>query len=128
MEDHAAKMDKASSEDHLRNRVYQRLKKNYRDSLKYLYDTGATYTQILKAAQMAKAEADNFKEAEMSRNVQPSSLRGATSFKKEKLRRFEINHQANFHERRPVEDRIQPKRRRIKTVMPLSDVVVLVTL
>ena len=66
------KMDKASSEDHLHNRFYQGLRKNYRDSLRYLYDTGATNTQILKAARTAEAEADNFKEVETSKNVKES--------------------------------------------------------
>ena len=64
---HAPKMNKASSEDHLRDRFYQGLRKNYRDCLRYLYDTGAMYTQILKAARMAEAEADNFKEVEKVR-------------------------------------------------------------
>ena len=43
--------------------------KNYRDYLRYLYDTGTTYTQILKAAHTAEAEADNFKEVETSKSV-----------------------------------------------------------
>ena len=53
----------------LRDQFYQGLRKNYRDSLRYLYDTGAMYTQILKAARMAEAEADNFKEVETSKSV-----------------------------------------------------------
>ena len=43
--------------------------KNYRDYLRYLYDTGTTYTQILKAAHTAEAEADNFKEVETSKSM-----------------------------------------------------------
>ena len=66
---HASKMNKASSEDHLREQFYQGLRKNYRDSLRYLFDTGATYTQILKAARTAEMEADNFKEVETSKSV-----------------------------------------------------------
>ena len=66
---HAPKMNKASSKDHLRDLFYQGLRKNYRDSLRYLYDTGATYTQILKVARTAEAEADNFKEVETSKSV-----------------------------------------------------------
>ena len=67
--DHTGKMNKASSKDHLRDRFYQGLRKHYQDSLQYLYDTGAMYTQILKAAQTAEAEADNFKEVETSKSV-----------------------------------------------------------
>ena len=62
-------MNKVSSEYHLRDQFYQGLRKNYRDSLRYLYDTGATYTQILKAARTAEAEADNFKEVETSKSL-----------------------------------------------------------
>ena len=83
---HASKMNKASSEDHLKDRFYQGLRKNYRDSLRYLYDTGAMSTQILKAARTAEAEANNFKEMETSKSVKeadPAVMRVLQALKAE---------------------------------------------
>ena len=40
------------------------MKKSYRDSLRYLYDTGSPYQAILTAARKAEAEADHYKETE----------------------------------------------------------------
>ena len=46
------------------------MKKNYRDSLGYLYDTGAPYQTILAAARKAEAEAEHYKE------VEPATAKG----------------------------------------------------
>ena len=40
------------------------MKKTYRDSLRYLYDTGSPYQAILTAARKAEAEAEHYKETE----------------------------------------------------------------
>ena len=53
------------------DRFFQGLKKNYRDSLRYLYDTGAPYQAILAAARKAEAEAEHYKE------VEPATAKGA---------------------------------------------------
>ena len=68
-----SKMTKASAEDHQRDRFYQGLKKSVSDCLRYLYDTGASCDQILKAARRAEAEADNFKEVEIARAAHDDS-------------------------------------------------------
>ena len=47
-----------------RDRFFQGLKKSYRDSLRYLYDTGSPYQAILTAARKAEVEADHYKETE----------------------------------------------------------------
>ena len=62
--DHPHLVDPAYMESSGRDRFFQGLKKNYRDSLRYLYDTGATYEAIVKAARKAEAEAEHYKEAE----------------------------------------------------------------
>ena len=54
-----------------RDRFFQGLKKTYRDSLRYLYDTGAPYEAILKAARKAEAEAEHYRETE------PATAKGA---------------------------------------------------
>ena len=54
-----------------RDRLFQGLKKVYRDSLRYLYDTGAPYQAILTAARKAEAEAEHYKESE------PATAKGA---------------------------------------------------
>ena len=54
-----------------RDRFFQGLKKVYRDSLRYLYDTGSPYQAILTAARKAEAEVEHYKESE------PASAKGA---------------------------------------------------
>ena len=46
----------------MRDRFYQGLKKTLKESLRYLYNTGAPYETILVAARTAEAEGENFKE------------------------------------------------------------------
>ena len=60
--DHPHFVDPAYMESSGRDRFFQGLKKTYRDSLRYLYDTGATYEVIVKAAR--KAEAEHYREVE----------------------------------------------------------------
>ena len=60
--DHPQQMDGNQGEASQRDRLFQGLKKTYRDSLRYLYDTGAPYGTILTAAR--KAEAEHYKEPE----------------------------------------------------------------
>ena len=69
--DHPHHVDPAYMESSGRDRFFQGLKKIYRDSLRYLYDTGAPYEVILKAARKAEAEAEHYKE------VEPATAKGA---------------------------------------------------
>ena len=62
--DHPHQMDRNQGEASQRDRFFQGLKKTYRDSLRYLYDTGAPYENILTAARKAEAEAEHYKEPE----------------------------------------------------------------
>ena len=62
--DHPHHVDPAYMESSGRDRFFQGLKKTYRDSLRYLYDTGATYEVILRAARKAEAEAEHYRETE----------------------------------------------------------------
>ena len=62
--DHPNLVDPAYMEASGRDRFFQGLKKTYRDSLRYMYDTGAPYEAILKAARKAEAEAEHYKEVE----------------------------------------------------------------
>ena len=62
--DHPHLVDPAYMESSGRDRFFQGLKKAYRDSLRYLYDTGGSYEAILKAARKAEAEAEHYKEPE----------------------------------------------------------------
>ena len=70
--DHPHLVDPAYMESSGRDRFFQALKKTYRDSLRYLYDTGATYEVIMKAARKAEAEAEHYRESE------PATAKGAT--------------------------------------------------
>ena len=65
-----------------RDRLFQGLKKVYRDSLRYLYDTGAPYQAILTAARKAEAEAEHYKE---SKPVQAKEVHAMTSAMMEEL-------------------------------------------
>ena len=69
--DHPQQVDRAQMRGSQRDRFFQGLKKNYRDSLRYLYDTGAPYQTILAAARKAEAEAEHYKE------VEPATAKGA---------------------------------------------------
>ena len=62
--DHPHQMDRNQGEASQRDKFFQGLKKTYRDSLRYLYDTGAPYENILTAARKAEAEAEHYKEPE----------------------------------------------------------------
>ena len=62
--DHPRLVDPAYMESSGRDRFFQGLKKTYRDSLRYLYDTGGSYEAIVNAARKAEAEAEHYKETE----------------------------------------------------------------
>ena len=69
--DHPMQVNGMQMDASLRDRLFQGLKKVYRDSLRYLYDTGAPYQAILTAARKAEAEAEHYKESE------PETAKGA---------------------------------------------------
>ena len=73
--DHPMRITRVNLEDSIRDRFYHGLKKPLRESLRYLYNTGAPYEAILIAARTAEAEAENFKEtdAASARSVQEDS-------------------------------------------------------
>ena len=62
--DHPRQMTDASMKASRRDRFYQGLKKSYKESLRYLYDTGAPYEAILRAARKAEAEAEHYKDTD----------------------------------------------------------------
>ena len=62
--DHPRQMTDASMEASRRDRFYQGLKKSYKESLRYLYDTGAPYKAILRVARKAEAEVEHYKNAD----------------------------------------------------------------
>ncbi|MCG8622255.1 MAG: hypothetical protein MJE68_09710, partial [Proteobacteria bacterium] len=62
--DHPTQVSRAQMEASQRDRFFQGLKKSYRDSLRYLYDSGSPYQFILTAARKAEAEAEHYKEPE----------------------------------------------------------------
>ena len=62
--DHPLQVNKVQMDASQRDRLFQGLKKVYRDSLRYLYDTGAPYQAILTAARKAEAKAEHYKESE----------------------------------------------------------------
>ena len=64
--DHPHHVDRHYMEASQRDRFFQGLKKTYRDSLRYLYDTGAPYEAILTAARKTETEAEHYKEPECS--------------------------------------------------------------
>ena len=73
--DHPMRMTRVNLEGSMRDRFYHGLKKPLRESLRYLYNTGAPYEAILIAARTAEAEAENFKETDVAsaRSVQEES-------------------------------------------------------
>ena len=80
--DHPRHVDPAYMESSGRDRFFQGLKKIYRDFLRYLYDTGAPYEAILKAARKAEAEAEHYKE------VEPATAKGAYGITAEVMEEF----------------------------------------
>ena len=74
-QDHPYQMTLTYMEASSRDRFYQGLKRSYRDSLRYLYDTGAPYESILKAARKTEVEAEHGKtpEAAMARGAEGAS-------------------------------------------------------
>ena len=61
MPDHPGRMQQREAEAHRRDNFYQ--------ALRYLYDTGSSYGQILRAAKKAETEAEHFKEMESATKV-----------------------------------------------------------
>ena len=62
--DHPQQVNKVQMDASQRDRLFKGLKKVYRDSLRYLYNTGAPYQAILTVASKAEAEAEHYKESE----------------------------------------------------------------
>ena len=60
--DHPTQVNQVQIDTSQRDTFFQGLKKTNRDSVRYLYDTGAPYQAILTAAR--KAEAEHYKETE----------------------------------------------------------------
>ena len=75
--DHPMQVNRMQMDASQRDRLFQGLKKVYRDSLRYLYDTGAPYQAILTAARKAEAEAEHYKESE------PATAKGAQAMASE---------------------------------------------
>ena len=63
-----------------RDRFFQGLKRSYRDSLRYLYDTGAPYESILRAARKTEAEAEH------NRTPEAAMVKGAEGASAEVLK------------------------------------------
>ena len=62
--DHPMQSAQVNLRNGMRDRFYQGLKKSLKESLRYLYNTGAPYETILVAARTAEAEVENFKETD----------------------------------------------------------------
>ena len=62
--DHPMQSAHVNLRNGMRDRFYQGLKKSLKESLRYLYNTGAPYETILVAARTAEAEVENFKETD----------------------------------------------------------------
>ena len=75
--DHPTQVTRIQMDASQRDRFFQGLKKVYRDSLRYLYDTGSPYQAILTAARKAEAEVEHYKESE------PASAKGAQAMTSE---------------------------------------------
>ena len=75
--DHPTQVTRIQMDASQRDRFFQGLKKVYRDSLRYLYDTGSPYQAILTAARKAEAEVKHYKESE------PASAKGAQAMTSE---------------------------------------------
>ena len=75
--DHPTQVTRIQMDASQRDRFFQGLKKVYRDSLRYLYDTGSPYQAILTAARKAEAEVEHYKESE------PASAKGTQAMTSE---------------------------------------------
>ena len=75
--DHPTQVTRIQMDASQRDRFFQGLKKVYRDSLRYLYDTGSPYQAILTAARKAEAEVEHYKESE------PASAKGVQAMTSE---------------------------------------------
>ena len=64
--DHPLQSAHVNLRNGMRDRFYQGLKKSLKESLRYLYNTGAPYETILIAARTVEAEAENFKETDIT--------------------------------------------------------------
>ena len=62
--DHPIQVVQVNLGSSMRDRFYQGLKKTLKESLRYLYDTGAPYESILVAARKAEAEVENYKDSD----------------------------------------------------------------
>ena len=62
--DHPMQSAHVNLRNSMRDCFYQGLKKSLKESLRYLYNTGAPYETILVAARTAEAEVENFKETD----------------------------------------------------------------
>ena len=73
--DHSMQSALVNLRNSIRDRFYQGLEKSLKESLRYLYNTGAPYGTILVAARMAEAEVENYKEPDRTsaKSVQGSS-------------------------------------------------------
>ena len=79
-QDHPYQMTLAYVEASRRDRFFQGLKRSYRDSLRYLYDTGAPYESILRAARKTEAEAEH------NRTPETAMVKGAEGASAEVLK------------------------------------------
>ena len=61
--DHQTQVNQAWMNASQHDIFFQGLKKAYRNSLRYLYDTGSSYQVILTATRKAEAEAEHYKES-----------------------------------------------------------------
>ena len=75
--DHPTQVTRIQMDASQRDRFFQGLKKVYRDSFRYLYDTGSPYQAILTAARKAEAEVEHYRESE------PASAKGAQAITSE---------------------------------------------
>ena len=62
--DHPAEAAQIDLDTSKRDHLYLGLKKTYKESLRYLYNTGASFDAILRAARKAEAEAEHYKDSE----------------------------------------------------------------
>ena len=60
--DHPAEVTEINLDTSKRDQFYLGLKKSYKESLRYLYDTGAASESILKVARKAEVEEENYKD------------------------------------------------------------------
>ena len=75
--DHPMQVNKIQMDASQRDSLFHGLKKVYRDSLRYFYDTGAPYQAILTAARKAEAEAEHYKELEPAQTKEVHTVTSA---------------------------------------------------